>query len=375
MTVGSDNRKSDVVDAALMREAFEQFVLGHEEEVRRLVMDVLEGIPELMDRGHTGRSKGWERYLDRLVRTAIDASPLATQAVAPGRALALFPSAEASQPLAPARAHAASRTGKWEAPELARGERLESFLERDPHPLPATADREGYHDDRHLDYWLSGLEDFLRVRAALARHGRVLAAPFSYLDFGCASGRVLRHFVCQVPGLDVWGTDLNEGHVNWLLRHLPGAVKAFQCTALPFLPLQDESLDLVTAFSVFTHIDEFETAWLLELRRALRPGGMAYVTVHTDDTWGRMKPGLAAYDNTFANRESIPEYRVRPELFQAPMPREKTVFRWRSSHLYNTNVFLSKRHIRDVWGRFYEVLEIIPQGSSYQDVIVLRKPA
>lgn len=331
-------RKVSDVDVANLREALGQLLAAHEEDVRRWVAGAL------------------------------------ARAASPARALALFDPAGTHEPVARAKAQLAAGAGHLPVPETVLGEPLSAWLERDPYPLPASAEREGYHGERHLDYWLSGLEDFTRVRAALERHGRTLAAPFALLDFGCASGRVLRHFLCQAQGLDLWGADLNERHVEWLLRHFPRALKPFQCTTLPSLPLQDESLDLVTAFSVFTHIDEYELAWLLELRRSLKTGGLAYLTIHSEETWGRLGPGMTVYDNLFAVRDVISDHAIRPELFHGPMPLDKTVFRWRTAELYNTNVFLSKRHVHAVWGRFFEVLEIVPQGSGYQDVVVLRKP-
>ena len=41
---------------------------------------------------------------------------------------------------------------------------LESYIGEDPYPIPATADREGYHGERHYDYWLSGLKDYLLLK-------------------------------------------------------------------------------------------------------------------------------------------------------------------------------------------------------------------
>jgi SAM-dependent methyltransferase len=194
------------------------------------------------------------------------------------------------------------------------------------------------------------------------------------LDFGCASGRFLRHALCQAEGLELWGVDLNERHVSWLLAHMPPRLRVLHCTALPVLPLPDDHFTLVTAYSVFTHIDEYELAWLVELCRILRPGGIAYLTVHTEDTWHKLRPTVTAYDHLWQARDSIREYQITPELFQQPMPRDKTVFRWTSATLNNTNVFLSKRHLHHVWGRYFELLEIVPEGYGYQDVVVLRKP-
>src|SRR5215467_2678411 len=60
---------------------------------------------------------------------------------------------------------------------------------RDEAALPTTQAREGYYDERHLEYWLSGYRDALRavMTACLADK----PAP-RVLDFGGASGRVLR---------------------------------------------------------------------------------------------------------------------------------------------------------------------------------------
>ena len=49
----------------------------------------------------------------------------------------------------------------------------------------------------------------------------------------------------------------------------PTNLRIFQNTILPHLPIEDNSLSLVTAFSVFTHIDDLDLAWIAELRRIL----------------------------------------------------------------------------------------------------------
>ena len=354
--------------AASLREAVLQVMRDNEPALRAYVKEALGALLE-QEGLDVQLSRGVEELLERLVARAVAEQ---TRDAVPARALALFESGTAP-PLPPVRAHLGAG-GYLAVPEAPLGEPLAAWIERDDLPLPAPADREGYHGDRHLDYWLSGLDDFLRLRATLARHGRELAAPFVALDFGCASGRVLRHLLCQARGLELWGTDLNERHVHWLLEHFPQALKVFQCTTLPSLPLPDAGLDLVTAYSVFTHIDEYELGWLLELRRVLRPGGIAYLSIHSDATWSRLGPGMAVYENLYLLRDSIADYAIGPELFQGPMPRDKTVFRWRVARLNNTNVFLSRRHVHEVWGRFFEVLEIVDRGTDYQDVVVLRRP-
>ncbi|PTY06626.1 hypothetical protein DB347_11340 [Opitutaceae bacterium EW11] len=256
---------------------------------------------------------------------------------------------------------------------LVTDEELERYLSRDSFSIPVTADREGYHGERHFDWWLSGLRDYLLVKNAFcahAAHGSIGRA----FELGCASGRVLRHFACQNPECESWGADLNLRHVEWVRKFLPRQVKVFHSSILPSLPFPDAYLDVVYAFSVFTHIDYFEAAWLAELRRVLRPGGIAYLTVHTDATWSRMRAGMPVYDSLVRLAESIPDYQVGPDLFAGPMPKEKVVFSWPSALNYNCTVFHSVEYLNSYWARFLDIVEVRDQGHDYQDVVVLRRP-
>ncbi len=272
----------------------------------------------------------------------------------------------AAQPRGPV--HTVFREGLLREP-------LEDYVARDPAPLPVTADREGYHGDRHFDWWCSGLRDFLEVVDVAERWEAGLVDGARLLELGCASGRVLRHFAAHRPGLDLWGADISLRHVEWMRLHLPPAIGIFQNTTLPHLPIEDDSCAVVCAFSVFTHIDELELAWIAEIRRILRPGGIAFLTIHSDHTWREMRPGWPIHDALVQMRDKIADYAISPELLRGPLPAEKTVFRWSSAKNYNTNVFHTADYIRSAWGRLMPVCEIIRGGHSYQDVVVLRKPA
>lgn len=250
---------------------------------------------------------------------------------------------------------------------------LDIAVARDPASLPDTSQREGYHGVRHFDYWSSGLVDYHAIKNTMSRLGSPLAADARVLELGCASGRVLRHFLMQEDGLDVWGCDINAKHVEWIAKHLPSRVCIFQNTVLPSLPIPDASVDVVYAFSVFTHIDEFERSWVAELARVLKPGGIAYLTVHTEHTWSIIDRAGALLPDLLAMNDQIVEYEVSPELFAGPLPDERVVFRWTAALNNNTTVFFSTEHLKRAWGAFLEIVEIVPEGAGYQDVVVLRK--
>jgi SAM-dependent methyltransferase len=242
---------------------------------------------------------------------------------------------------------------------------------RDVYPLPQTADREGYHDDRHGDYWFSGLKDYTLTVAASRRLGLQVDGNARVFELGCASGRVLRHFAIQSE-CHCKGADINSNHVEWINRYLPGNASAIDTTFHPPLPLPDNTFDLSCAFSVFTHVEHFETAWLQELSRITRPTGLVFATIHSENTWHRIKETYL-YRALNAMKNRIRDVKINDALFEKPLPSPRFVIRMETGfQVYNTNVFHHTDYIKSVWSRFMDVLEIIPGGHEYQDVVIMR---
>jgi hypothetical protein len=90
---------------------------------------------------------------------------------------------------------------------------LEHWLEQDTIPIPATSDGEYYYDDRHFEYWLSGIDDIQAACPEVPWTGARL------LDFGGATGRVSRHFYLQGNLSAVTLCDGNINNVAWVLEH------------------------------------------------------------------------------------------------------------------------------------------------------------
>ncbi len=282
-----------------------------------------------------------------------------------------------SEPLPPPREHVKRPQEMWRGLDGSmRRVELGPYLEKDRAPIPPAAEREDYFPGDHAGYWFMGLRDYLKVQQARERFDST-ERPLALLDLGCSSGRVLRHFAAYGSDQDtLWGTDIAMHNIEWVRRHLGNRLRVFQNSVYPHLPLPDGSLNVATAFSVFTHIDTFEDAWLLELRRLLQPGGIAYVTVHTERVWSRVAENESALAAMERCRKHTPEWDIGPELFRAAMPAERIVFRWSPNAGYRCNTFTTQEYIQRVWGQFFEVCEIFDGGvENYQDIVILRRRA
>ncbi|MBZ0112879.1 MAG: class I SAM-dependent methyltransferase [Thermoanaerobaculia bacterium] len=104
--------------------------------------------------------------------------------------------------------------------------------------------------------------------------------PEAVLDFGCGCGRVLRHAPRDTSTRYV-GVDWNRRAIKWCRRNLPFA--EFQLGSLmPPLP-EVGQLDLIYAFSVFTHLTvPAQKGWAESLSAHLSPRGLLVLSTHGD---------------------------------------------------------------------------------------------
>ena len=190
------------------------------------------------------------------------------------------------------------------------------------------------------------------------------------LDFGGSSGRFARHVGLADETATVTIAEINVSYVAWVEEHFGRLVRAVKVSPHPHFPLADGSVTLCVGFSIFTHLDAYESGWLAEIYRVLADGGYAFLTIHSEHMWPLLPehPGLM---NVLKNDPTF------ESMFHAdqPMPAERIAFAWESDAIKHCcNVFHSSEYIRRCWGRWFEIVEIRPQAHhGLQTVVVLRK--
>lgn len=176
------------------------------------------------------------------------------------------------------------------------------------------------------------------------------------LDFGCGAGRVLAPAISEDPQAEFWGCDLHAPSVAWLREHLSLGERAFQTAAWPPIDQPDASFELIYAFSVFTHLVDSWSAWLLELHRVLSDDGLLIVTV--------FGPGQSAF-----GEEPVAEASTGMNVLYPSA----------SWDVGGPLVLHSEWWLRAHWGRAFEIVSLRPGDPGGapplfgQGVLVLRK--
>ena len=192
------------------------------------------------------------------------------------------------------------------------------------------------------------------------------------LDFGSASGIMMRWLYDITRAGEVWGVDILGDWVVWCQQHLSPPFKFVTTTSYPHLPFEDRYFDLIYAELRLTHISDLAEAWLLELKRIVHPGGRLYLTVH---------------DNTTI-RKLLTDDRPREERHPAaPILQsfeQETHFTASDFAMFAINrapgpgapeqaqVFYDIDYLQQHWGNYLEIISIHPEAYGHQTAILIK---
>lgn len=193
---------------------------------------------------------------------------------------------------------------------------------------------------------------------ALNTAGKKLEDFKNILDFGCGCGRAIIALGKILPDAVLHGTDIDDEAIKWLKENYSNLAEFSVAPHYPPTVYRDETFDFIFGISVFTHLPEdMQFKWLVELKRIMKTGGYAIMTIHGEKHYGQLSgndsetmsnKGFLYIDSGYGERIALPEF-------------------------YQT-AFHSPDYIKREWGKYFEVVNIYPLAmQKHQDIVLLKK--
>ena len=193
------------------------------------------------------------------------------------------------------------------------------------------------------------------VAAGAALDGR------DVLDLGSGPGRVARWLKRLHPSMRLTCVDIDDEAVSWGQQHADDIARFMRGDAHPPSAFASGSFDAVYCISLFTHLDEpMQDAWLAEIRRLLRPGGLLLATTH-----GEFATGSCSEDELKSLQRDGIVFRTtgRRRIKLDGLP-----------GFYQTT-FHTRDYVEAHWSKSLQVVAYLPGGiQQHQDIVVLRRP-
>jgi SAM-dependent methyltransferase len=207
---------------------------------------------------------------------------------------------------------------------------------------------------------------------ALRTAGVANPAQGATLEFGCGAGRVLlpmRHF----HRMPTHGCDINHEQIAFLQERVPEV----DLRTTPYDPptdYGDATFDLIYAISIWTHMyPTHQVAWLEEMKRILKPGGILALTVsgHAVLATRGDRPNDTMWDHADPS-ELDAQGILHVDYDPSRMGKRYDVLREKAPNWGRT--LQTEEYTRRVFGGILDVVSFMPHRiGKVQDLVILRK--
>jgi len=200
------------------------------------------------------------------------------------------------------------------------------------------------------------------------------------LDFGCGWGRITQLLSLYFNPTDIMACDVMDEALN-IVKVCKVKASLSKIESWPPTLYQDESVDYIFAYSVFSHLSEDNSwAWIREFHRILRPGGVAFITTrhrnHLD------------YLQSLHDSKNIPDfargaYRAFKNIENTKIQYDEGIFCFDPmggggkglTHVYG-EAFIPQKYVTEKYGRIFSRVGFEvpkPEGLLDQATIWLQK--
>lgn len=216
-------------------------------------------------------------------------------------------------------------------------------------------------------FWKSGQISIDQFNSILGHLGKSFTDFPRALDFGCGCGRIELHLQDAARAMELYAVDIDREAIAWAKEHAAWAEFSVN-QEMPPLEFPDEYFDLIFNHSVFTHLDEqYQDAWLVELERVTKPGGLLILSVSGDYPF-------SLFDQSWIDAKRDPgplreTFRIQGHLFISDDGMLNSPF----PDFYHTT-FHAAWYIFERWGSIFDIKAYIVRGDlNYQDLLLLQR--
>lgn len=199
-----------------------------------------------------------------------------------------------------------------------------------------------------------------------------LPVPTKILDFGVGCARTMRFFYRETDHFECYGCDVDHKSIAYLQKEVP-FIDARVTRNRPPLPYKHNFFDLVYSISVFTHLNlETFKAWIVEMHRILRPGGIFQVTLH----------GQTAFSLIVQEPERRRLIHIAEEEYLLKRDQFESGFVWLAQPVYSADIdtaqfgicFIQREKFERIIEPYFDLVEYVNgEIGGWQDMAVLRK--
>lgn len=210
---------------------------------------------------------------------------------------------------------------------------------------------------------------------------RSILPNWNILDFGSCWGRISRFFLRDISLGNLHGIDVDQGFVN-TCRSLFKSDNFAVCSPLPPCDFANSSMNLIAAYSVFSHLSEVAfKAWMFEFHRILKSDGVVAFTTRNESFFDycanlQSRVGsLTGYSKALANmipniQEAKQKYLSGEFVF---VTSQGVSGGGAMNEKFYGEAFVPKAYIERNAGELFEILDYKASGKAYDQALFILK--